>query len=117
MIDGRTFSKDRHDDYSKVILNQAAVKLMGLTDPVGKKIDMNGGSEIVGVVDDFHYGSLHNAVQPLIFRCDPNGRNVIIRIRPGHEQQALAEIQRIYSDFLPGYAFDATFLDDDYLAF
>jgi putative ABC transport system permease protein len=116
MREGRTFAKERHDDYSKIILNESAVKLMGLQDPVGKTIDMNGGSEIVGVVRDFHYGSLHEAVQPLIFRCDPNGRTVMVKIRPGLEQKAIDEIQKVYATFLPGYTFDATFMDDDYLA-
>jgi len=116
MREGRTFAKARHDDYSKVILNESAVKLMGLKDPVGKKIDMNGGSEIVGVVRDFHYGSLHESVQPLIFRCDPNGRTVMVKIHPGQEQQAIEAIQNVYATFLPGYTFDATFMDDDYRA-
>ena len=116
MIEGRTFSKERHDDYSKIILNESAVKLMELQDPVGKKVDMNGGSEIVGVAGDFHYGSLHNPVQPLIFRCDPTGRNVMVKIRAGQEQKAIDEIQKVYSAFLPGYTFNATFMDDDYLA-
>lgn len=116
MTEGRTFSKERHDNYSKVILNESAVKLMGLQNPVGETIDLNGGSEVVGVVRDFHYGSLHEAVQPLIFRCDPNGRTVMVKIRAGHEQKAINEIQKIYASLLPGYTFDVTFMDDDYLA-
>jgi len=116
MREGRTFAKERHDDYSKVILNESAVKLMGLRNPVGKTIDLNGGSEVVGVVRDFHYGSLHETVQPLIFRCDPNGRTVMVKIRPGQEQQAINELHKVYATFLPGYTFDATFMDDEYLA-
>jgi ABC-type antimicrobial peptide transport system permease subunit len=116
MIAGRTFSKERHDDYSKIILNESAVKLMGLRDPVGKTIDMNGGSEIVGVVRDFHYGSLHEPIRPLILRCDPTGRTVTVKIRAGQQRQAIDDIAKVYSTFLPGYTFDATFMDDDYLA-
>jgi len=82
IVEGRTFAKERHDNYSKIILNESAVKLMGLQDPIGKTINMNGGSEIVGVVRDFHYGSLREQVHPLILRCDPNGRNVMVKIRP-----------------------------------
>ncbi|MES1225234.1 MAG: ABC transporter permease, partial [Bacteroidota bacterium] len=52
LTEGRSFSKLYHDDYNKIILNEAAVKLMKLTNPVGKKINMNGGSEIIGVVKD-----------------------------------------------------------------
>lgn len=113
---GRSFSREHHDDYSKIIVNEAAVKLMGLTDPVGKTIDMNGGSQIIGVVGYFHYGSLHHTVEPLIFRCLPTGRNVMIKIKAGTEQYAIENLRKYYHEFLPGYAFQFTFMDEDYQA-
>ncbi|HEY4655853.1 MAG TPA: FtsX-like permease family protein, partial [Cyclobacteriaceae bacterium] len=114
--EGRAFSREFNDDYSKIILNESAVKLMGLKDPIGKTIQMNGGSEIVGVVKDFHYGSLHDAIQPLIFRCEPNGKNVMIKVRAGSEQYAIESLRKLYRIHLPGYSFDFTFMDDDYQA-
>lgn len=116
MMDGRAFSKDLKDDYSKIILNESAVKLMNLKDPVGKKIDMNGGSEIVGIVSDFHYGSLHESVEPMILRCDPTGRTIMVKVRPGQERNAIEEIQKLYAGFLPGYSFNVAYLEDDYRA-
>jgi putative ABC transport system permease protein len=114
--EGRSFSREFNDDYSKIIINEAAVRLMGLKEPVGKIIQMNGGSQIVGVVKDFHYGSLHNAIEPLIFRFDPTGRNVMIKIKTGSEQDVIKRIKKFYDEFLPAYAFEFTFLDDDYQA-
>jgi len=114
--EGRTFSKLYHDDYNKIILNEAAVKMMHLTNPVGKKIDMNGGSEIIGVVKDFHYGSLHNAIEPMIIRLQPNSRNVAVKIKPGMEQRVVDEVRQTFRKFLPGYSFDFSFMDDDYQA-
>jgi putative ABC transport system permease protein len=111
---GRSFSKDHHDDYSKIIINEAAEKLMGLTDPVGKVIQMNGESEIVGVVKDFHYGSLHNSVEPLIFRCNQTGRNILVKIKAGTEQHTIERLEKFYHQFLPSYTFDFTYMDDDY---
>ncbi|WP_422082906.1 ABC transporter permease [Ulvibacterium sp.] len=112
--EGRTFSGDYGDDYSKIILNEAAVKKMGLQDPVGQTIDMNGGSQIIGVVGDFHYGSLHNQVEPLIFRLDPHGRNIMVKIKAGMEKATLERLEKFHQGFLPEYPFEFTFMDDDY---
>ncbi|WP_177189124.1 ABC transporter permease [Chitinophaga sp. YR573] len=114
--EGRSCSKIYNDDYSKIILNEAAVKMMDLKNPVGKNIDLNGGSQIVGVVKDFHYGSLHNTIEPLILRFDPNGPNIVVRIKAGMERNTIERLKRYYSEFLPGYTFDFTFMDDDYQA-
>jgi hypothetical protein len=58
---GRSFSKDYGDDYSKIILNEAAVKVMHLKNPVGKNIIyFDQPRQIVGVVKDFHFESLHD---------------------------------------------------------
>ncbi len=116
LVAGRSFSREYQDDYSKVIVNEAAAKLMALPKPVGTTIDMNGRSQIIGVVKDFHYGSLHNAVEPLIFRFDPTGRNVMVKIKAGSERETVKQLKKFYNDFLPNYAFDFTFLDADYQA-
>ena len=114
--EGRSFSKEHHDDYSKIIINETAAHFIGLKDPVGKVLKMNGGSEIIGVVKDFHYGSLHNPIEPLIFRLDPTGRHVMIKIKPGEEKLAVAGIEKRYRQFLPDYTFEFRFMDDDYQA-
>ncbi len=114
--EGRAFSKEHHDGYSRVILNETAVRMMDLKDPVGKKIDMNGGSEIIGVVEDFHYGSLHQSVEPLILRCLPTGRTVMIRIKAGSEKETIGQLEQLYHGFLPEYAFSFSFMNDDYNA-
>lgn len=116
VLQGRTFSAEKGDDYSKVVVNQATVKLMGLENPIGHVIGLNEGSEIVGVVEDFHYGSIRNAIEPLIFRCEQNGRNVLVRIQAGNERETLERLKDHYEAFLPGYSFDFNFLDDDYQA-
>ncbi|MBX2874294.1 MAG: ABC transporter permease [Saprospiraceae bacterium] len=116
VLQGRSFSEEMGDNYSKVIVNQSTVELMGLENPVGQIIGLNDGSEIVGVVEDFHYGSIRNAIEPLIFRCEQNGRNVLVRIKAGSEKATLERLKTHYEAFLPGYSFDFSFLDDDYQA-
>ncbi|MEM9674492.1 MAG: ABC transporter permease [Bacteroidota bacterium] len=116
LLEGRAFSRDYNDDYSKIILNEAAVQLMELENPVGEIIQMNGGSEIIGVVKNFHYGSLHNPIEPLIFRFDPTGRNVMVKIKAGTERNTIAQLKKLQSEFSPGNTFEFTFLDEDYQA-
>jgi len=113
VIAGRSFSREYSDDYSRVILNEAAVKMMGLNDPIGKKIrgeDMN----VIGVVKDFHYGSLHNKVDPMIIRFMPNNENILVKIKSGTEIATIARLKEFYQKFLPEYPFEFTFMDAEY---
>lgn len=116
LLEGRTFSKEFNDDYTKVILNQAAVKLFNIENPIGERLNFSGGAEIIGVVDDFHYGSLYNSVEPLFFRCVPFGRNIMVRIEAGTEKSSIERIKQLYEEFLPKYTFSYSFMDDDYQA-
>lgn len=114
---GRSFSPDYSDSYYQVVLNETAIEMMGFEDPVGKTFRMNGGDcEIIGVVKDFHYGSLYNAVEPFIFRFDINGGILTAKIKSGTTQATLARIEKLHAEFLPGNNFDYSFLDQDYQA-
>ena len=69
MKSGRSFSRDYSSDSSKVILNEAAVASMGLSDPIGRYLTFWGRQmQIVGVTGDFQHQSLHNSVEPLIMK-------------------------------------------------
>ena len=116
LVEGRTFSKDHQDGYDKVVLNEAAVKFMQLESPIGQTIGLNDGSEVIGVVKDFHYGSLRNGIEPLIFRCEQNGRNVLAKVQRGTERATIQRLQKLHSEFLPGYNFEFNFIDDAYQA-
>jgi putative ABC transport system permease protein len=74
MTEGRAFSKDFNSDRSKIIFNETAVKTMGLKgNPVGTKIHFMGREfEIVGVVKDFNFESLHGNVKPLFMVLFPD---------------------------------------------
>ncbi len=114
ILEGRSFSKELQDDESKIILNQAAVELMQLEDPIGKRINHNQEPrEIIGVVGDFNYGSLHHQVKPLIFRLNHWGRDILVKIKSGDEQNTIEQLEQAYQKFHPDYAFNFTFLDED----
>lgn len=115
--EGRTFSPEFKDHYHRIMLNESAVELIGLDDPVGKTLRMNGGDcEIIGVVENFQHGSLYDMIEPFIFRFDINGGNVLAKIQSGTLAETLPRLEELHEEFLPGRAFEYTFLDEDYLA-
>ncbi|MEL6942775.1 MAG: FtsX-like permease family protein, partial [Bacteroidota bacterium] len=113
---GRGFSKSFNDDYSKLIINEAAAKRIGFDDPIGQIINVNGQDEIIGVINDFHYGSLFNSIEPLIFRFEPNGSNFMVKISGNSMHNTIKSIQELYEKFHPSNPFEFNFMDDDYQA-
>ncbi|WP_027391918.1 ABC transporter permease [Aquimarina latercula] len=115
LIKGRRFSKKFQDDYTKIIINASAAKLMGLQNPVGTLIDQgNKKVEIIGVVEDFQYGSLHKKLEPLILRFRKFGTDIVLKLSGSQTTTVLDQIESIHNTFQPGYPFDFSFLDADY---
>ncbi|HRI60246.1 MAG TPA: ABC transporter permease, partial [Saprospiraceae bacterium] len=118
MAEGRGFSKQFGTDKTGIIFNESAIKIMGLKDPVGKVVHhYNGDKQIVGVVKDFHFTSLHGAIMPLFFLYEPEKTTqALVKIAAGKERETIEQLKVFYEKFNPGYAFDFTFLDQDYQA-
>jgi predicted permease len=118
MTAGRSFSRAFPTDTGGVILNEAAVKIMGLSDPVGKIISMGTWQRrILGVAKNFHFNSLHEEIRPFIFRLSPPETMLVMaRIQKGREAATLQQLGKFYSRFNPGYAFNYRFLDNAYQA-
>lgn len=113
--EGRFFSRDFVSDSSKIIFNEAAIDILGYEDPIGKTITLwdEYEMEIVGVVKDFHFQSLHDEVAPLFFRL-ANTWNIMIKIESGKEKATLEALGTMYNDFNPGFTFDYEFMDQEY---
>lgn len=116
---GRSFSKELNDGMSKIIINESAVKMMELESPVGTFVKKGSGEyeqqqEIIGVVKDFQYGSIHKKIEPLIFRFRAHSRRIIARIQAGEERATIPKIEALYKKFHPEHAFTYSFLDSDY---
>jgi len=114
IVQGRAFSKD-FSDTSSVIFNQAAIKAMGLKNPVGKTVSMWGHEkQIVGIVKDYHYKSLYEKVGPSFIEYAPNNQTTLVKIKAGSEQKTIAGIKSLFNRFNTGLEFNYSFLDDDY---
>ena len=116
VVQGRAFSRDFGAEESKIIFNQAAIAVMGLKDPVGKEISIQGTKlEIIGVVEDFHFASLYNEIAPLFFVLRPSWTHIVMaKITRGKEQVALNNLKDFYRQYNPGKQLDYKFLDDTY---
>ena len=115
---GRSFSKEYGAEESKIIFNRTAINVMGLKDPIGKKVSLeNTDFEIVGVTEDFHFASLHEEIKPMFFVLRPEWTHTVMaKIQAGKEKIALGKLQDFYERYSPGMDFDYKFLDQTYAA-
>jgi putative ABC transport system permease protein len=119
--EGRDFSKEFSSDSAGIILNESAVKYMGLTDPVGKTVRWKDGTfndnsyHVVGVIKDMVMQSPFEPVKQTIYFMTYAPNFLYIRIAPGAEiSQALAKIQAVFHQHLPDTLFDFKFADKQY---
>ncbi len=118
--EGTTYSKtfDNWDSKknsvpAEVILNQEAIRRMGMKDPIGKTFgNENWKSSIVGVVNDFNFENLRNSVEPLLLTPlteDPGC--IILRIRPDNFYQTVNQVKAVWSKIEPNNAIQLGFFD------
>lgn len=106
LVAGRNLNKELLTDSTQsCLLNESAFKITGWTDLEGKKVDVGGNERtVVGVIEDFHYNSLHESVAPNVYllaapgtRVSPD--NLIVRLDTKQASSAIDEIDRIWSQF------------------
>jgi ABC-type antimicrobial peptide transport system permease subunit len=116
--EGRDFSKDFATDSSAMVLNESAVKLVGMKrDIVGQTIQFDDKNyTVIGVIKDMIMESPYRPVTPTVFFYDRNWANVItVAIKSGTPvKNALSKIETVFKKYNPGAPFDYTFNDEDY---
>ena len=114
---GKDFSKDFGTDSAGFLLNQTAVKKIGLKNAVDKTITWgNHRGRVIGVLKDFHFNSMHEAIEPLIMRLDENWNwgTILVRIKAGKTKEAIADLQKICKELNPKFPFTYQFSDLEY---
>ena len=104
-------------DKNNVVLNEAAVAALNIHKPViGQHFIFKGRTgQIIGVVKDFNYKSMHDRTGPLIAFNDPNWfRFFMVRVAPNNASHAINEVQNIWKQMLPGSPLEYSFLDDTF---
>jgi len=112
IAEGRFFSNDFPTDRKgAVVINEAAVRAMGMEDPIGKRLGR--GSQIIGVVKDFHMRTLHHKVAPLMLTMnDMELQNVFVKIRPADIPKTISSVEAAWRSLAPEYPFEFQFLDE-----
>ncbi|MFM9908974.1 MAG: ABC transporter permease [Chitinophagaceae bacterium] len=118
VVEGRSFSKQYGADSAKLLFNETAIKTMGLKNPVGTKVRMwDTDMEIAGVVKDFHISSLHERIEPMVFRYDPQRTTMFMaKLEKVKEKETIKRVEEFYQKYNPGYSLNYTFLDNAYQA-
>ena len=121
MVDGRWFNEDNTADETSFILNQTAIRQLNIHEPyIGQRFTFMGGVKgyIIGVVEDFHFRSLHEKITPLVLHHSPMlmsaGERLRLNIKthPGKHTEAVEAAQSVWKQFFPNDPFEVTFLDD-----
>jgi len=125
MAKGRFYSEEYRSDTLSIVMNETAAREFGiLDDPIGKQI-VHAHEEgedppvynLVGVMKDFHYQSLHRRIEPVIirlFNANGFGRNVSVKVSPDNIDGKLEEIKNIWHKYAGNQAFEYVFFDEEF---
>lgn len=123
IVQGRDFSREITTDAdSAIIINETAMRTLGWKSPVGKqmkstefatKSNKAGIFTVIGVVRDFHNGSLHEEIKPSVYYFDPQGLiSVFLRLRPENIQETIASLEKKWRELPTHLPFYFHFIDD-----
>ncbi len=124
MAEGRFFSEDFQADLrGSIVVNQPLVDEFEMDDPVGQKLTgwlsfiYEEDPTIIGVVENFHYQDLHQAVSPAVMNMHPDYYNymgaILVRVQPSSIAASLELIEATWNEIRPGQPYNFSFLDTD----
>jgi putative ABC transport system permease protein len=125
MLHGREFDVSYStDSVNHVVLNQSAVQALGITDPVGQVIKgfWDGvDKQVIGVVEDIHFQSVHNTVQPTAYFLSyiyhyygPATQKMLVRFRHNNLSEVVDAVEKAWEDSFSGYVTSYYFMDQRY---
>ncbi|MBN2347595.1 MAG: ABC transporter permease [Bacteroidales bacterium] len=114
--EGRFFSKDFPSDSLSVVINEKALDIMGIEDPIGKTLSLwRYNLKLIGVVKNFHFKSIRTKIEPLIMFMNQDSYNIyFMRMNPDNIISTVEYIEKIFKKFDPASPFHINFLDKDY---
>ncbi|MBZ9731144.1 ABC transporter permease [Salegentibacter sp. JZCK2] len=131
LVQGRGFMKDNPADSSGIVVNQALVQQYGWEDPLGKKLPGKYPQEIIGVVEDFHFESLHSPIQPAVMALGARpffqlssdvsmsysaSPRVSVKFREGNLEKHVAVLENTWKSVAGDQDFQFRFLDESLAA-
>ena len=121
LVQGRWFQRDNPTDSFALVLNESAVRALGFTDPLNRRLYATFGNDddrkplsVIGVVKDFNFQSLHQEIRPLIMRfLQGRGYQITIRIAGSQIPETLGYIEETWNGFVENQPIQMSFLEDD----
>jgi putative ABC transport system permease protein len=122
LVAGRNFTKAdverlENENVLTFILNEAAINALYINreQAIGTKVKMFGRpGEIIGVIRNFHYASLHNLIGPLVIFPENQFQKIFVKLPPGDTQKRIDDIARVWNNLVTHRPFEFTFLDQQY---
>ena len=126
LLAGRNFSQDISSDVSAYIINETAVRELGLGSagqaigktlswPTWRKPDSLKTGPVIGVVKDFHYQSLHEKIEPSVLQIYPQAYSkVAVKISGANIETIIGEIRKVWNRYSPDYPIEYNFLDESF---
>ncbi len=122
IMEGRDFSRDFPTDTAAVIVNESLVKSMGLENPVGSFVSTYAGGfdnptiasyKIIGVVKDFHYASMKEGIDALLFHLSEESNGFVsFKVNTNELEETVAFLKTLWDEMAPGQPFAYSFLDE-----
>ncbi len=115
IVQGRDFSEEYPIDASEsYLVNESAVRFMGMTDPIGKRVVLAGRpGRIIGVVKNFNHQPLIFEISPLVMAIRPSWYyDLLVKISPEDIPGSLAYMEKVFKESSPAFPFEYHFLDD-----
>jgi putative ABC transport system permease protein len=117
MLQGRWFIPGDQADKRNAVLNETAAKEFNLRKPyVGQRFVSRGDTgQVIGIVKDFNYKSMHEKISPAIFKNDQDWVNTfLIGIVPGKQAETIKKIEAVWGQYFVGDPLEYTFLDQEF---
>jgi len=117
LLAGRDFSEAYGTDTVNYVINETALKKIGYRQPIGQPLSWGGRQgTIIGVLKDFHFNSMRQAIEPLVIRLRqrPRWGAVLVRTEAGKTREALASLEKVCTSLNPSFPFTYQFSDQEY---
>ena len=122
MIAGRNYSREFGTDTAGFVLNQTAIKAIGWKSPedaIGKDFKYgNTKGRVIGVINDFHFESMHQKIEPMVFCMFPQRfnyfNNLSVKISATNAISAISTIEKAWKNYIPEAPFEYSFMDENF---
>jgi len=119
IIEGRGYEGSSPADSNSILINETLKKKLGWEDPVGRTIygfggDTNVALKVIGILEDYHFKSLHEPVEPAMIRIsNEEPEFIVIRTLPGNLESSLGRVEEVWESYEQTFPFDYFFLDQE----